>query len=399
MGGYSTPPATRYANTETWNGSSWTETTDMNTARRNNDGSGPSSSSAIYAGGFATAGSALTETWDGTTWTETADLSVARYGTNSSGTATSALAAGGYSQPASSEVASVEEFAANAPVGAWATGGSLNQSRYGMMASGTVTASIAFGGRISPPNAYSALNEQYDGTSWTEVADLNTARAFAGSTTGPYTAVLGFGGNSGSNQSINEQWNGSAWTETTDMNTAKSNVAGCGTTTAALATGGTSNTNESWNGSAWTEVNDLNTARNGVGPNSSGTSTATLIAGGEQPASPYALYANSELWNGSSWTEVNDLNTARHQLGHSGTSTLALAFGGAPIPAAAGKTEDWNGASWSEVADMSTARGYPASSGSSTAALATGGTIPPGASSTATEEWSGSSDIIKVLTD
>ena len=48
---------------------------------------------------------------------------------------------------------------------------------------------------------------------------------------------------------------------------------------------------------------------------------------------------------------------------------------------------------------MSTARGYPASSGSSTAALATGGTIPPGASSTATEEWSGSSDIIKVLTD
>ena len=183
------------------------------------------------------------------------------------------------------------------------------------------------------------------------------------------------------------------------MNTAKSNVAGCGTTTAALATGGTSNTNESWNGSAWTEVNDLNTARNGLGPNSSGTSTATLIAGGEQPASPYALYANSELWNGSSWTEVNDLNTARHQLGHSGTSTLALAFGGAPIPAAAGKTEDWNGASWSEVADMSTARGYPASSGSSTAALATGGTIPPGASSTATEEWSGSSDIIKVLTD
>ena len=31
-----------------------------------------------------------------------------------------------------------------------------------------------------------------------------------------------------------------------------------------------------------------------------------------------------------SWTEVNDLNTARHQLGHSGISTLALAFGGAP---------------------------------------------------------------------
>ena len=272
------------------------------------------------------------------------------------------------------------------PVGSWATGGTLNQSRYGMSSSGTVTASIAFGGRISPPNAISALNEQYDGTSWTEVADLNTGRAFAGSTTGPYTAVLMFGGTPPTTTKM-EQWNGSAWTETTDLNNAKSNVAGCGTTTAALATGGSANTNELWNGSAWTEVNDLNTARNGVGPNSAGTSTATLIAGGEQPTNPYALYANSELWNGSSWTEVNDLNTARHQLGRAGLSTLALAFGGAPIPAAAGKTEEWNGTSFTEANDMNTARGYPASSGTATAALATGGTINPGASSTATEEW------------
>jgi hypothetical protein len=338
------------------------------------------------------------ELWNGSAWTETTNVSQNSYNVAGSGTTSSALKFGG--SQSNADVAHTEEWVGpGAPIGAWATGGSLNQSRYGMSASGTVTASIAFGGRISPPNAYSALNEQYDGTSWTEVGDLNTARGFAGSTTGPYTAVLGFGGNSGSNQSINEQWNGSAWTETTDMNTAKSNVAGCGTTTAALATGGTSNTNESWNGSAWTEVSDLNTARNGVGPNSAGTSTATLIAGGEQPTSPYALYANSELWNGSSWTEVSNLNTARHQLGRAGLSTLALVFGGAPNPAAAGKTEEWNGSSFTEVADMSTTRGYPASSGTATAALATGGTIPSGASSTATEEWSGSSDTIKVLTD
>ena len=167
-----------------------------------------------------------------------------------------------------------------------------------------------------------------------------------------------------------------SWSSGGNVNTARYVSGGSGTQTAALMiAGATAPPNvkraytESYNGTSWTEVNDLNTARNGVGPNSSGTSTATLIAGGEQPASPYALYANSELWNGSYWTEVNDINTARHQRGHSGTSTLALAFGGAPIPAAAGKTEDWNGASWSEVADMSTARGYPASSGSSTAAL------------------------------
>ena len=56
----------------------------------------------------------------------------------------------------------------------WRTGNNLNQDRYGMMSSGTVTASIAFGGRISPPNAFSALNESYNGTNWTEVNDLNT---------------------------------------------------------------------------------------------------------------------------------------------------------------------------------------------------------------------------------
>ena len=279
--------------------------------------------------------------------------------------------------------------------GAWATGGNLNQDRYGMSSSGTVTASIAFGGRISPPNAFSALNESYNGSAWTEVADLNTARGFAGSTTGPYTAVLGFGGTPGP-VSINEQWNGTSWTETTDMNTAKSNVAGCGTTTSALATGGTSNTNEQWNGSSWAELADLNTARNGIGPNSSGTATATLVAGGEQNGPPYAIYANTESWNGSSWTEVGDLNTARHQLGHTGTPTDALAFGGSPTT---GATELYNGTSWAEVNDLNTARGYPASSGTAAAALAVGGSIPPGASSTATEEWTGVGPVTVTFTD
>ena len=48
---------------------------------------------------------------------------------------------------------------------------------------------------------------------------------------------------------------------------------------------------------------------------------------------------------------------------------------------------------------MNTARGYPASSGTAAAALAIGGDIPPGASTTATEEWSVPSNVIKVLTD
>ena len=378
-GGYTTA---NVANVETWNGTNWTEVNDLNVAKRGLGSARQTSTSSIVFGGYATTSLATAESWNGTNWTEENDLSATRNQIGGAGSSsTNAIAFGGDTST------STEEWTgAGVAIGAWSTGGSLNQGRYGIASSGTVTASIAFGGRISPPNVIQDLTESYDGTSWTEVNDLNSGRGFMGSTTGPYTAVLGFGG-SPPTAVLNEQWNGTNWTEITDLNNAKSNVAGCGSTTAALATGGSANTNELWNGSNWTEVNDLNTARNGIGPNSSGTSTATLVAGGEQPASPYALYANSELWNGTNWTEVNDLNTARHQLGHTGTSTNALAFGGALSPTT-DKTEDWNGVSWQETADMNTSRGYPASSGTAAAALAVGGTIPPGASTNATEEWS-----------
>ena len=63
----------------------------------------------------------------------------------------------------------------------WRTGGSLNTAR-GLFAGSSTsqTAAIAFGG--SPPDR--ALTEDWNGPSWTEVADLNTARQTRG--TGTY---------------------------------------------------------------------------------------------------------------------------------------------------------------------------------------------------------------------
>ena len=55
------------------------------------------------------------------------------------------------------------------------------------------------------------------------------------------------------------------------------------------------------------------------------------------------------------WTEVNDLNTARNTLIGFGTSTAALATGGATTGVSA-LTEDWNGAVWTETSDLNTAR-------------------------------------------
>ena len=109
--------------------------------------------------------------------------------------------------------------------------------------------------------------------------------------------------------------------------------------------------------------------------------------------------ANTENWNGTSWTEVNDLNTARQNLGGSGqgTNTLALAFGGqTPAPTVYARTEDWNGASWVELADLSTGRFNLGGAGTATNALAFGGSTGP-AASTASEEWSGSTNLTKTI--
>jgi hypothetical protein len=58
--------------------------------------------------------------------------------------------------------------------GSWSTGGTLNTVRRGLAGAGTKTAGLVFGGEGDPP-VY-AQTESYDGSTWTEVNDLNTAR-------------------------------------------------------------------------------------------------------------------------------------------------------------------------------------------------------------------------------
>ena len=120
-------------------------------------------------------------------------------------------------------------------------------------------------------------------------------------------------------------------------------------------------------------------------------STSALCVGGNSPASGI-----TESWNGSAWAETGDLNTARQYLGASGTTSAALAFGGGPPNLAV--NEDWNGSTWSEVGDLNTTRFQLAGAGSYTSALAFGGANDT-ALTAATEEWSGSSNLTKVLTD
>ena len=63
----------------------------------------------------------------------------------------------------------------NPYVGSWASGGALNTARnqIGNAGSGATNA-LGFGGNL--PGGEQKLTESYNGTSWTEVADLNVVR-------------------------------------------------------------------------------------------------------------------------------------------------------------------------------------------------------------------------------
>ena len=87
-------------------------------------------------------------------------------------------------------------------------------------------------------------------------------------------------------QATHEQWDGTSWTETTDINTARNRTIGSGTQTASImyggevSGGGTTAKTEVWNGSSWTEVNDMATARYSGSTTPAGSSAAALFAGG-----------------------------------------------------------------------------------------------------------------------
>ena len=298
---------------------------------------------------------------------------------------------------------STDTVASQIAGGSWASGGALNTARanLGSSGSGPQSATLAFGG--SPyPRSQTALTELYNGSSWTEVNDLNTVRDFCGGA-GVSTSAMCLGGhvNVPTRDNIVELWDGSSWTETTDMNVAVAGRSSAGASNTAvlgfggytpgsdpssLPTGQVAQT-ELWNGSTWTEVNDLNSARiDGAG---SGTSTAAILSTGYK-SSPEGTVTDTESWDGTSWTAVGNVNTKRFRLGQGGTYTDQLIFGGSPYPPVASTaTEAWNGTSWTEVNDLSTSRGELEGSGTSSAdAIGFGGATSSTAVTAVTEEWS-----------
>ena len=77
FGGGDTPPLSMKHETESYDGTSWTELANLGTARYGLSGTAASNTAAIAFGGYISSPTpygAVTETWDGSSWTEVGDL-------------------------------------------------------------------------------------------------------------------------------------------------------------------------------------------------------------------------------------------------------------------------------------------------------------------------------------
>jgi hypothetical protein len=274
-------------------------------------------------------------------WASGADINTARSQEGAAGISNSSALIFGGAVPSATDV--TEEYNGTA----WSEKGDLNNARTELVGLGTQTAALAVGG--SPPST-AGYTESWNGTSWTSKNVLSrgsaspAASAYAAGA-GSTTSALFFGGDEGPNTTaLCEQFDGTNWTEVGNLTTARSYMVGAGTSNASVITfggyPGPLDVTEEWNGSSWTEVADLNTARQRDMAACQGTTTASLCFGGD--ASPDHLTV-TEKWDGTSWTEVADLATGVNDSGGAGVQSSAISAGGvnAPSPVGVVGTEEW----------------------------------------------------------
>ena len=392
VGGYAPSPNGFRALVEEYNGTAWSEETDMPAPRAQGASAGTQTDGIVFGGNQGPPGSPETTAtttleYDGSSWTTGGAMSVNdRYIMGCGGSQAQALRVGG-----ESDTDATEEYDGSS----WTTGGNLNTGRNQGAASGTNTAGLVFGGNPNRTNT-----EGYDGTSWSNKPALATGVEDTSGSAQGTNAEAFQAGQSASPISIVQNWNSSAnvvtagaWASGGALSTSRRYIRGFGTKTAGVAASGyttsPSDKTEEYDGSSYSNGGNLGTARYSAA--ACGILTAGLLFGGLNTTP--SKRAQTEQYDGSSWSEQSDLNTARGELGGCGTTAAALAFGGQSAPPGAGvdTTEEWGGSSWTSSPNgLNQARkGEVGGAGTQTAAVAFAGSIPPNTG--ATEEYNGSS--------
>jgi hypothetical protein len=404
------------ADVESYDGTTWTEGPNLGTARYRLGGGGDTQNTSMVFAGSVPGGASkvLTELYDGTSWSETADMgSTAKEQVSGfRGPNTAGIATGGYINSPPGWASTSEEFNQGTNVitaAAWAAGGTLNTARSAVGRSGiapTQNAALCVSGYPGPPSSIDVKNvEEYNGTSWTEVGDVNSSR-YRGICAGTTAAGLFFGGNSDVTPGtkplpLSEEWDGSSWTAGNTMQNGNEAGAGLGTQTAALQAGGSlnpypnyTNTAEEYNGTSWSDV-PATIFASVSGVTGVGTQTAGLIFCGNEAPPPGTNYANAQTYNGTSFTSVNSCLESGNGLVGGGTQTAAFGAGGGP--GAKSRVQHYDGTSWSTVPSLGTGRNNASGGAPQTAGIYFAGT-PGSGSPGATEEYTEKTTAVNVKT-
>jgi hypothetical protein len=193
IGGYIAPAVV--ATVESWNGSSWSPSPSINTARMNAGVAGTQTSALIFGGRFPDKNN--TESWNGTSWTSLNNMNTARWAIGCFGTQTAAIGTSG--EPPTNATESWNGTS-------WTTVAASNTTIAGRSGAGIQTLGLAFGGDGT------SATELWNGTSWTNnPTGLANARAHAGAN-GTQASALAFGGylpaGGGTNTNLTEEWTG-----------------------------------------------------------------------------------------------------------------------------------------------------------------------------------------------
>ena len=394
--------------TELYDGTNWTTSGAMNTSRDNAAGGGPQTA-AYVAGGGGPSAVTTTETFDGTSWTTSpATLGSAAKGLSGTGNSSSALAMGNY--PAANTTSEFNSSASAITAGAWSSAPSLNTSRAAVGRSGIApsqTAALCVSGYPGPPSTIDVKNvEEFDGSSWTEVGDVNSQRD-NGMCAGTTTAGLFFGGNSDVTPGtkplpLSEEWDGSSWTAGNTMQNGNEAAGGFGTQTAAVQAGGSlnpypnyTNTTEKYNGTSWSDV-PATIFASVAGVTGVGTETAGLIFCGNETPPPGTNYSTAQTYNGTAFTTVNSCVETGNKLVGGGTQTAAFGAGGGP--GSKSTVQHYDGTTWSTAPSLGTGRSASSGGAPQAAGIYFAGNPGGGGSTTATEQFTGETTAVNVKT-
>ena len=415
IGRHSRAPGTGYfyTCTEEYNGSAWSETTDLPYTLKNlNNQSAGTQNAALTAGGNCDTGNDLDAikrhalAWDGLSYSHVGTLAEARDSAALTGTVNAALAQGGGSDSSTNDLASDSTCTEEWNGSAWSTAAASNfPTGCGVMASGKSSNDSM---HVYDASNASLKSDVYNGMTWNLGPNMNgTGRiqdyGAAGTTGRSFfmarvsSAVEHFDENHVTSSIGRVDANELSLESNTDLTVNESlQIPQYATNPPVTGSAG-----EVWYNTAeeklyftydintWSEVADMNTDKSNSGAAACNHGDA-IIAGGRSTATPNL--AITEVWDGNAWSETNDLNLARrHLIGTGYGSNSAIVTGGF-VNTTTNDTEEWNGTNWTEVVDNTYSYAEMQMSGTSNAAMSNGGVQnSPYAEQTGTAEWNGTS--------